>query len=161
MDRSTFRGNSRLAPLKGAAAILCALSLLTWPAFGVTHFSAPNYNLTMSSHIVASGQTCSGSTVLTLTHDSPCTLAISVARLGDEILSNGTETLTTSYKITGGTLLNPDPDWVDSNSFLSHIYTFPGTGIDDITIWAQGTAPPHTAADAGDYTGALILTVSW
>jgi hypothetical protein len=155
MDRSLFRALSR------PALTLCALGLLAWPALGVTHFSAPNYNLAFSSHITGSGQSCTGSTVLTLTHDSPCTLAISVVRLGDEVLTNGTQTLQTSYKLTGTTLQNADPDWVSSSQFLTHIYSLPGNGVDDITLWAQGTAPPNCAADAGNYTGALVLTVSW
>ena len=155
MDRSKH------SALPWPALVLCAIGLLCWPAFGVTHFSAGNYNLTISSHFTSVGQSCTGSAVISLTHDTPCTLGISVARLGDEVLSNGVQSLETSYKLTGSALLNPDASWVDSNSFLTHTYTIPSTGVDDITLWAQGTAPPNTATDAGDYTGALILTVSW
>src|ERR1700761_9168194 len=111
MDRSPYRGNSWPALAFRLISGTCALGLFCWPARATTQFSAPNYNLTMSSHIVAVGQSCSGSTTLTLTHFSPRSLHVSVARLGDEILSNGTNALQTSYKITGAALSNPDAGW--------------------------------------------------
>jgi hypothetical protein len=99
---------------------------------------------------------------MTLDHDTPCTLGVSVASSGDEVLRKGSATLTTAYMLTGPTVPDGDTGWVSSADFVTRVYTVVGTGsADPITLSVKGTAPGQTAPDAGQYTAAVILTAYW
>lgn len=151
-------GSKRLCAVAGLAALLWACQQAHG---GVTWVGQP-YQLTMPTHITTRGQFFVGSINLPLDHDVPCTLRVSVASPGDEVLTRGTSTLTTTYKLSGPQIPNSDPDWVNADTFLAHVYTVLGTGTPDtITLSAKGTAPALSAPEAGDYTASLILTVSW
>jgi hypothetical protein len=155
MERSsTFRKVLGLLPA------IAALTGANWRAMGEGSFSAPNYSL-VTTHITSAGQACSGTTQISVPHDTPCTLSISVLQIGDETLKSGTASLDTHYKITSPGISNPDADWVLANDFLTHSYSLPGAGVTDVTLSARGTPPPNTAIDAGTYTANLVLTLSW
>ena len=99
---------------------------------------------------------------MALTHDAPCSVAVSAAGAGQEILTNSGDSLTTAYKFTGATLQNPDATWVDSSTFLTHTYNVLGTGPNDsITLAVQGTSATNHAVESGNYSAALVFTVSW
>jgi hypothetical protein len=140
------------------AIVLCAFGL----AYGGASWVGQPYQLSIPTHITQCGQSITGSIVLTLDHDTPCTLGVSVASSGDQILTKGSATLTTAYMLTGPTVPDGDADWVSADAFLTHVYTVQGTGsADPITLSVRGTAPGQTAPDAGQYTAAVILTAYW
>jgi hypothetical protein len=117
----------------------------------------------MSTHISSVGQACSGSTTLRLWHDGVCTLSVS-APAGGEVLTlggagSGGPTLTTSYKITG--FADQDTSWVGSSAFLSRTYSVTGSGLQNMTLWVQGAPPANRAAEAGAYTAAIVITVTF
>jgi len=140
------------------AILLCALSL----AYGGASWVGQPYQITIPTRVTQCGQSITGTVVLTLDHDTPCTLTVSVASSGDEILRKGSATLTTAYRLTGPTVTDGDADWVSSSDFLTRVYTVAGTGsADPITLSVRGTAPGQTAPDAGEYTASVILNAHW
>ncbi len=139
--------------------LICAAGGL---ALGDASWSGQPYTLAISNHITGRGQVQSGSLAMTLNHDAPCTITVSVETAGDEALASANDTLVTSYKLTGTALQNADGDWVDSTTFLTHSYNVLGAGPgDEITLWARAVAGTNRANNAGDYTASVILTTSW
>jgi hypothetical protein len=132
------------------------------PASGTADWASLTYGITIPTHVTGRGQSCSGSVVMTLQHDAPCSIAITPNGAGHEVLTNASDSLATSYKFTGATLQNPDATWVDSTTFLTHTYTVLGTGPNDsITLAVQGTSATDHAVESGSYTAGLVFTVSW
>jgi hypothetical protein len=141
------------------SGLICAASGLAW---GGASWSGEPYTLAVPDHITGSGQARSGSLVMTLDHDVPCTITVSVAKAGDEVLASAGDTLVTSYMLTGAALENGDPDWVDSTTFRTRSYNVPQTGpADGITLWVRAAAGPARASNAGAYSASVILTASW
>jgi len=141
------------------SGLICAAGGL---ALGGATWSGQPYTLAVPDHITGAGQVRSGSLVMTLDHDTPCTIAVSVAKAGDEVLASAGDTLATSYKLTGAALQNGDAEWVDSATFLTRNYSVQGTGPSDgITIWVRAAAGSGRATDAGTYSASVILTASW
>ena len=132
-------------------------------ALGGANWSGQPYTLAVPDHITGAGQARSGSLVMTLDHDTPCTITLSVTKAGDEVLASAGDTLATSYKLTGAALQNGgDGDWVDSSTFLTRNYSVPETGPSDgITIWVRAAASSGRANNAGTYSASVILTASW
>ena len=134
-------------------------------ALGVTGWVQPEYTVTITTHFSSTSQSRSGSTVLTLNHDGAATIQASVAVSGDEVLTaSSSDTLTTSYKLTGAALGgSADGDWISSSAFIlpEKSYSVEGTGPSEITIWVQGISAADRSNDAGAYTGSIILTVTW
>jgi hypothetical protein len=146
----------------GLCAALAMLLYAGIPAYGVASWVGQPYLLSIPTHITHAGQSISGSLNLTLDHDAPCTLNVSVMSGGDEVLHKGTAVLTTSYKISSPVIPNGDADWVPSAAFPGHTYTVLGIGAaDPITLFVKGTAPSQAAPDAGDYGASIVLTVTW
>ncbi len=151
-------GTKFIRAVGALASLLCAVGL----AYGGASWIGQPYQLSIPAHITQCGQSITGSVVMTLDHDTPCTLGVSVASSGDEVLRKGSATLTTAYMLTGPTVPDGDADWVSAGDFLTHVYTVLGTGsADPITLSVRGTAPGQTAPDAGQYTAAVILTAYW
>jgi len=121
------------------------------------------YSISLASHVSAPNQSQSDSLTMMLEHDSPCSISVSAAQAGDEVLSlSGGDILTTAYKLTGPSLQNGDGDWVASSMFLTRSYTVQGNGpFDEITIWVCATSAADRANDAGTYSAEVILTASW
>jgi len=141
------------------SGLICAAGGL---ALGGATWSGQPYTLAVPDHITGAGQTRSGSLVMTLDHDTPCTITVSVAKAGDEVLASAGDVLVTSYKLTGAALLNGDEAWVDSSTFLTRNYSVPETGPSDwITLWVRAAASSGRANDAGTYSASVILTASW
>ena len=139
-----------------ALALACAWGV----ADAATGWQGEPFSLSIPTHINHLGQVSDGSTVLPLAHDTPITVSISVSTPGDEVLSSGASTLTTSYKITG--IAAGDADWVNSNDFLGHSYFLPGSNItDNLTLWVRAQAPSNRAPDPGAYTASIVLTATW
>jgi len=85
------------------------------------------------------------------------------------IATNGTETLTTSYKITGD-VGTPDASWKAAGSgageFFEAANTYtvahtPGDGSYTINLLVQLESAADRAQDAGDYTCSLTVTATW
>jgi hypothetical protein len=141
---------------------LAAACYAVTPASGTANWASPTYGITIPTHVNSVGQSCSGSVVMTLTHDAPCTMTVAPSGAGQEVLTNSADTLATAYKFTGATLQNPDATWVDSTTFLTHSYNILGTGPSDtMTLAVQGTSPSDHAVTSGNYSASLIVTVSW
>jgi hypothetical protein len=141
------------------SGLICAAGGL---ALGGATWSGQPYTLAVPDHITGAGQARSGSLVMTLDHDTPCTITVSVAKAGDEVLASAGDTLATSYKLTGAALQNGDAEWVDSSTFLTRNYSVPETGPSDgITLWVRAAAGSGRANDAGTYSASVILTASW
>ena len=134
-------------------------------ALGATGWAQPEYTATITTHFSGTSQTRSGSAVLVLNHDGAATIQASVTTAGDEVLtSSGSDTLTTSYKLTGAALGgSADGDWVSSSAFISpeKSYSVEGTGPSEITIWVRGICAADRSNDAGAYPGSVILTITW
>ena len=132
-------GNLKLFPRRViiALALACAWGV----ASAATGWLGEPFSLSIPTHISHLGEVSDGSTVLPLAHDSPITVTISVNTPGDEVLSAGASTLTTSYKITG--IAAADADWVNSHDFLGRSYFLPGSNItDNLTLWVRAGRPP-------------------
>ena len=145
------------------AGLICAAGGLALG--GATWSGQQPYTLAVPEHITGTGaeQARSGSLDMPLDHDTPCTITVSVAKAGDEVLASAGDTLVTSYKLTGAALQNGgDGDWVDSSTFLTRNYSVPETGPPDgITIWVRAAAGSGRANNAGTYSASVILTASW
>lgn len=132
---------------------------------GATEWAQPEYSVTITTHFDGTSQSRSGSTVLTLNHDGAATIQASVQTAGDEVLTSpGSDTLTTSYKLTGAALgASADGDWVSSAAFIApeKSYTVEGAGPSEITLWVRGVSAADRANDAGAHTASIILTVTW
>ena len=140
-----------LAVCIGHPAILADASWLDSP-----------YSLEPDGHITSPGQTLDGSLTMTLAHDQPCQISVSVAQAGDEVLSIDGDALTTSYKLTGPSVTNPDGHWVGSQTFVTRTYGVDGYGpTSDITISVRAAAASDRANKAGEYSASIVLTVTW
>jgi len=141
------------------AGLICAAGGL---ALGGANWSGQQpYTLAVPEHITGARQAPIGSLEMTLDHDTPCTITVSVAKAGDEVLTSAGDTLVTSYKLMGAALQNGgDGDWVDSSTFLTRNYSVQGTDP-KIKIWVEAAAGSGRANNAGTYSASVILTASW
>jgi hypothetical protein len=131
----------------------------TWALAATGWLGAP-FSLSIPTHINTLSQISDGSTILPLEHDTPITVSVSVPAPGTEVLSCGSFSLTTSYKITG--IASGDANWVNSSDFLTHTYFLPGSNItDQLTLWVRAQAPSDRAPDAGTYSATITLTATW
>src|SRR5436309_1986239 len=90
-------------------------------SIGATAFVGGPFTVVMTTPISHVGESFSGSSDMPLAHDAQCSLSVSAAVPGSEVLkSAGGSTLTTQYKVTG--MADGDGTWVDSTSFLTHTY---------------------------------------
>jgi hypothetical protein len=121
-----------------------------------------------SGHINAVNQTRTVTKALTLYSNVDTTLTPTA---GDNsgVLTNGSETLSTSYKITGD-VGTPDlaykPAGTDADEFFNVGNTYsvthtPGDGSYAIDFSVQAVSPDNKAPDSGDYTCGVTLTASW
>ena len=119
------------------------------------------YSLTIPTHFTGVGQVRSGSVGMTLDHRAPCTVQVSVANGGDEVLTCSGDTLLTQYKLTGLMLEGGgDATWVDSSTFRTKVYTIVGDGKGVVmTLWVQATSASARANNAGTYSASVILTL--
>ena len=154
-------GLFRVSLAVALAALFCAAR--EGGAWGATQWVNLPYSVTLSSHISGVGQASVGSTALTLSHDGPCTISVSVATTGDEVLTlggSGGPTLETYYQLTG--MADQDAGWLTSASFLSRTYNTPaGAGTENLTLSVRALAPADRAPKAGTYQATIILTVTF
>jgi hypothetical protein len=142
--------------LVAAGCAVCGL------AFGAASWSGQPYALIVGNHITGPAQAPTGLLAMTLDHDGPCTIGVSVDHAGNEVLNCSGETLVTGYKLTGAALQNGDADWVSSSAFLTRNYDVQGNGPSDpITLWVRAAGASSRANNAGTYSASVILTVSW
>jgi hypothetical protein len=114
-------------------------------------------------HISSVGQVSEGTKTLTLEHDSLCTIQVSVALGGDEVLTlggSGGPTLDTYYMLTG--MADQDATWLSAASFLARTYNTPnGAGMETLILHVRGVPPTDRAPAAGNYQATIVLTVTF
>ena len=155
-----FKPRIGIQMVRALAASLMVLECSSH-SIGATAFVGGPFTVVMTTPITHVGESFSGSSDLPLAHDAQCSVSVSAAAPGSEVLkSAGGSTLTTHYKVTG--IADGDGAWVDSTSFLSRTYTVPGNNITtNLTLWVQGTAPADRAPEAGAYTATVVVTVTF
>jgi hypothetical protein len=86
------------------------------------------------------------------------------------IATNGTETLTTSYMITGDIVGGGDGDYVAAGAGVGqffnaanhyHVTHVSGDGSYTVNLGVKLESPNNRAVDAGDYTCSIKLTATW
>jgi len=119
-------------------------------------------------HIGAANQTRTATKALALYANVTTTLT-PTAGTNSGVLTNGTDTLATSYKITGDVTV-PDVAYKPAGSaggeFFAAANTYTvtqvaGDGSYAINLSVQAVSPNNRAPDAGDYTCGVVLTASW
>jgi len=126
---------------------------------------AQDYSVTIASPLTKADDTQSGSVVMTLDHDGPVTIHVSAASSGSEVLRSSTnDTLTTSYKLAGPSLSNPDAEWVPSATFILPATSYGVQSMgpsSEIIIRVRAQTAAGRANDTGKYEASLVLTASW
>jgi len=123
-----------------------------------------------TGHVGAVNQTRTATLALTLYANVTITLT-PTGSTNSGILTNGTETLSTSYKITGD-VTAPDGSYKPAGTAAGQFFaTAPantytvthvaGDGSYAVNLLAQAVSPNNRAPDAGDYTCGVTLTASW
>ena len=123
-----------------------------------------------SAHIGAVNQTQTVTKALTLYANVTITLT-PTGSTNSGILTNGTDTLSTSYKITGDVTV-PDAAYkvagtaegeffatVPANTYT--VTQVAGDGSYAISLSVQAVSPNNRAPDSGDYTCGVTLTAGW
>ena len=86
------------------------------------------------------------------------------------IATNGTDTMTTSYQLTGADITTPDSAWKAAGTlegeffYASNSYEVTHTGGDgayEVTLEVQLESADDRAQDAGSYTCEVTLTATW
>jgi hypothetical protein len=153
-----WKGKWRVPAAVALTALLCCA-----PAGGDSQWQGLPYSVSMTA-VQRAGQATTGSTTLTLAHGEPCTVSVSAPVAGAQVLTlggvgSGGPTLTTSYMLTG--IASGDADWVPAGNFLTRTYAVGGTGVATLTLSVKGDPPGGRAAEAGNYTATIILTVTF
>jgi hypothetical protein len=119
-----------------------------------------------SGHITAANQSVTASLPNTLYSNITTTITPTTGAHSG-VLTNGTQTLTTAYQITG--VDTPDSSYkpadATSGDFfdVANTYTLThvsGTGSYTVNLLAQATSGA-LAPDSGNYTCGVVLTASW
>ena len=120
-----------------------------------------------TGHVGAVDQTRTASLALTLYAN--VTITLTPSSTGTGILTNGTNTLSTSYQITGNVTV-PDtaykPAGTGAGEFFAAANTYTvthvaGDGSYAINLLVQAVSPNDRAPDAGEYSCGVTLTASW
>lgn len=120
-----------------------------------------------TGHVGAVDQTRTASLALTLYAN--VTITLTPSSTGTGILTNGTNTLATSYQITGNVTV-PDSAYIPAGTgageFFAAANTYTvthvaGDGSYAINLLVQAVSPNDRAPDAGDYICNVTLTASW
>lgn len=121
-----------------------------------------------SGHLDKVHQARTVSKTLTLYTNTAATISARPG-LNQGVLSNGSQSLATAYRITGS-VTTPDitfkPAGTGAGEFFSaqNVYTITrttGTGSYLVNLEVQMNSPPDSAPDPGIYTCGLILTAEW
>ena len=85
--------------------------------------------------------------------------------LNNGVLTQGTHTLDTAYRITGA-VASPDRSFKPAYNFFGpqnvyQVIHVPGTGAYALNLEVQMSSPPSAAPDEGLYTCGLTLTAGW
>ena len=162
---STSRPRTVREVCLGVLGCLLVLGVPCLRAWAVAQWTQPGYSVTIASPLTKADDTQSGSAVMTLDHDGPVTIQVSAASSGSEVLRSSTsDTLTTSYKLAGPSLSNPDAEWVPSATFVSPATSYGVQSMgpsSEITIWVRAQTAAGRANDSGSYEASLVLTASW
>lgn len=118
-------------------------------------------------NIASVGQAITASQTLTLYANVNTTITPTG---GDNngILSSDTDTLTTSYKMSGDEI-DDDTEWIVAGTgtgefFAGNTYLVThadGVGAYEVTLHVQAESPGNRAPDAGSYTCGVVLTATW
>ena len=121
-----------------------------------------------SAHITSAKDTTgiTATKAMTLYYNVSVNIVPSDATNDGVLTSSASDTLTTSYKLTGDDMTNPDSSWVTSGDFTGKSYAQTHTAGDGdcvITVnvkAAAGASGPGACPDAGDYSTTITLTAT-
>ena len=158
----TGRGRAILA----GVCILHFATVATAQAF-VEWVQLP-YTLTLSENFTQVNQARTGFTALVLHHDVAVTVQISEPEVGGSQLRStapgSTDSLGTSYKLSGVRLTPSDGDWIDAADFVGRAYTLsPAAGEpynSSIQLDARGAGAANRANDTGEYSATITVTAT-
>ncbi len=151
------------------AAATCVLLFATVAkAQSFVEWTQEPYTITLSPHFTAVNQTRTGATNLVLHHDVDVTVSISEPVVGDNVLScteaGSTDTLTTSYKLSGTRLSPSDSSWVSAANFVGRNYTLSAAAGEPyestIQLDVRGAGATNEANDEGEYTATITVTAT-
>ena len=156
----------------GSGSTGCTVSITgTVDAFAAWSNATPSIiNSDWDGHITAVDTAQTVTKSLTLYTNADVTITPTTADATNGILTNGTQTLITSYKLTGAPLTAPDAAYklagAGAGQFFNAGNTYAlthvaGTGSYNINLVVQMQSQLHLAPDAGDYATAVTLTASW
>jgi hypothetical protein len=130
--------------------------------------AAGDWSGTVTGHVTGLNVTITATKALTLYSNANVTITPTTT-LHSGILTNGTDTLTTSYKITGD-VGTQDTSYKAAGSGsgeffnASNTYTVthvPGDGSYTVNLLPKAVSPADKAVNSGDYTCNVVLTASW
>ncbi len=121
-----------------------------------------------SGHITAAEDTTgiTASEAMTLYFNVDVNIVPSDATNSGVLTGSGSDTLTTTYKLTGADMTNPDADYIATGTFIGKSYAQThgaGDGDDVITVNVKAVADASGAGacpDADDYTTTITLTAT-
>lgn len=121
-----------------------------------------------SAHITSAKDTTgiTATKAMTLYYNVNVNIVPSDATNSGVLTSGASGTLTTTYKLTGADMTNPDSSWVASGTFIGKSYAQTHTAGDGdcvITVnvkAATGASGPGACPDAGNYSTTITLTAT-
>ena len=119
-------------------------------SIGATNWISGSYTVTMDTVITNVGESFSGSSELSLAHDTQCTLIVSATGGSQELKNAGGSKLTTRYRLTGVTG-GPNPLAVTggpSCTIANSGVTFTAPGVLNINIPHNSTTPVNLSGAA-------------
>ena len=153
-----------------AAFLMAVFTLGIAPAgeAGFVEWVEHTYSVVVADHFTQVNQVHTGLTQFVLHHDVSVTVSISEPQMGGSSLRCGTsgssDTLDTSYKLSGTRLSPSDSDWIAAATFVGRSYTLtPLTGqpyTSTIELDARAANATNRANDAGPYTATITLTAT-
>ncbi len=120
-----------------------------------------------TGHITATNQSRTLTSSKTLTLYANANVAVTTADVAHGgTLTNGTDTLTTEYQITGNEVRVADRDagYITAAAFLGktyHVDQVAGDGAYNMILDVRMTSPANRAPDAGAYQCVLTMTATW
>lgn len=147
-------------------------SFAEWASSNSTTIAAADFAGSVDgTSVSAAGEDLTVSRALTLYANATVTITAAGDATNSGIATSGTsDTLTTSYKLTGADITTPDSAWKAAGTeegqffYASNSYEVThtnGDGSYEVTLQVQLESEDAAASDAGDYTCGVTLTATW
>jgi len=147
-------------------------SFAEWASSNDTSIAAADFTGSVDGTTVsAAGEDLTVSRALVLYANATVTItAAGTANSGIATHGTTSDTLTTSYKLTGADITTPDATWkaagTGAGEFFEAANTYEvthtdGDGAYTVNLEVQLESDDAAASDAGDYTCSVTLTATW